>query len=258
MYNMEKLKMMSFLLGVSICLIMGLASQNALAQDEEPSMILSMTEFTIKPGHGTQFREGIKVWKECYLENEGDWNWNIWSRMQGEGNVYVLTSYMENWAAMDDRSDEAGRECQNLARNLINPNVEKATSNMARTIPSVSKTPGAANDVVNVLYFRVKNGTLFRETVSEVVSTIRDVEGEPRGYWYDGIGGDVNAPHYFLVTPYENFAAMDEQRDGVWTVVENEHGSDKSDELLTNFRESVDESWSYIYRRVADLSHPGN
>jgi hypothetical protein len=74
----------------------------AQAQDEEGSMILSATEFTIKPGHNTQFMEGVKAWKACYLEHEGEWTWNLWSRVQGEGNVYILASFMENWAEMDD------------------------------------------------------------------------------------------------------------------------------------------------------------
>lgn len=227
------------------------------AQAEEGSMILSLTEFTVKPGHNTQFMEGVKAWKECYLEHDGEWTWNTWSRVQGEGNVYVLSSFMENWAEMDDPSDEAGQACQNLARDLINTSIEKSTSNLARTVPSISGTPGTPLDVINVMFWRVKNASLFRATVDEVVSTIRTVEGEPRGFWYSGIGGDLNAPHYFVVTQYENFAAMDEDVDGVWTVVENELGPEKRAELQNNYRESVDQSWSYIFRRVADLSHLG-
>lgn len=240
------------------CILSGIFSAPvAQAQDDEDSMLLSMTEFVIKPGHTTQFMEGVKAWKECYLEHEGEWTWNMWSRVQGEGNVYALTSFMENWAEMDDTSDEAGQACQNLAVNLINPNVEKATRNMANTIPSLSRAPGGAMDVLNVRYWRLNNHNLFRETVSEVESTLVDAEGEPRGWWYSGIGGDLNAPHYFVVTPYENFAAMDNERDDVWTVVENEHGEDKREELQNNYRESVDETWAFIWRRMADLSHSG-
>jgi len=240
------------------CIFTGLISVPAAqAQAEEGSIILSATEFTVKPGHNTQFREGVKAWKACYLEHEGEWTWNIWSRVQGEGNVYILSSFMENWAEMDDPSDEAGQACQNLAVNLINPNIEKSNRNLFRTMPSMSRAPGGAMDVINVSYWRVTNGSLFRETVSEVVSTVRSVEGEPRGWWYSAIGGDLNAPHYFVVTPFENFAALDVQRDGVWTVVENQHGAEKREELQNKFRESVDQFWSYMFRRVADLSHGG-
>jgi hypothetical protein len=240
------------------CIFTGLfAIPVAQAQDEEGSMILSATEFTIKPGHNTQFREGVKAWKACYLEHEGEWTWNLWSRVQGEGNVYVLASFMENWAEMDDDSDEAGQACQNLAVNLINPNIEKSTRNLFRTIPSMSRAPGGAMDVINVTYWRVKNGSLFRETVSEIVSTKSSAEGESRGWWYSGFGGNLNAPHFFVVTPFENFAAMDIEREAVWTVVENELGADKRAELQHNYRESVDQNWSYMFRRVADLSHSG-
>jgi len=244
-----------FLIGI---LLPGMFSSTAQAQDDDDeSMILSMTEFVIKPGHTTQFTEGVKAWKECYLENGGDWTWNMWSRVQGEGTVFGLTSFMETWAEMDDASDEAGQACQNLAVNLINPNIEKATSNFARTIPDMSMTPDGAMDVINVMYWRVKNGSLFMETAGEVNSTMSNLEGEPRGFWYYGVGGDLNAPHYFVVTPYENFAAMDVSRDGPWEVVENVHGADKRAELQNNYREAVEVSWSYMYRRVADLSYSG-
>lgn len=243
-----------FLIGI---LLTGLFSTVAEAQDEDESMILSMTEFVVKPGHNTQFIEGVKAWKACYLENEGEWTWNMWSRVQGEGTVYGLTSFMENWAEMDDSSDPAGQACSNLAMNLINPNIESATRNFADTMPAISKAPGATMGMVGVTYWRVSNNSLFMNTVSEVISAIREAEGEPRGFWYDVVGGGLSAPHYFVVTPYENFAAMDNERDGVWTIVENELGEDRRAELQQNFMESVDQSWSYMWRLVADLSYSG-
>lgn len=244
--------------GAAICLILALASQNTWAQDNEESVIMSLTEFTIKPGHNTQFMEGVKTWKKCYLEHEGEWRWYMSRRVQGTGNVYALRSYMENWAEWDDPSDEAGQACQNLALNLINPNVEKATTHLSRSIPSISKQSGNGGGVVNVMNVRVKNGTLFMETVREVTSAIRNAEGDAREWWYSEIGGGPDAPHYSAVTPYENFAAMDEERDGVWTLVEKELGEEKRTELQSNFRESVDQMWSYMWRELPDLSHSGS
>jgi hypothetical protein len=255
---MEKLKIKISLFGAAICLISALASQNAWAQDNEESAIMSLTEFTIKPGHNTQFREGVKAWKECYLEHEGDGRWYMSSRIQGTGSVYSLRSYTENWAEWDDPADEAGQACQNLALNLINPNVESATTHLSRFIPSISKTSGGGGGVVKVMYVRVKNGTLWGETVREVTSALRDAEGDAREYWYSSIGGGPDAPHYSAVTTYENFAAMDEDRDGIWTVVENQLGEEKRAELQGNFRESVDQLWSYLWRELPDLSHSGS
>lgn len=244
---------------LAACILTGLFSATAVqAQDEDDSMILSMTEFVIKPGHTTQFREGVKAWKECYVENEGDWTWDMWSRVQGEGTVFGLTSFMENWAEMDDASDEAGQACSNLAMNLINPSVESANRNLSTNMPSMSRTPGDNMGLVSVTYWRVSNSSQFLETVAEITSAISEAEGEPRGYWYDVVGGGLTAPHYFVVGPYVNFAAMDNDRDGVWTVVENELGANRRAELQSNYRESVDQVWSYMWRHVADLSYAGS
>lgn len=225
---------------------------------EDNSMILSVTEFTIKPGHNTQFREGIKAWKSCYLENEGDWTWEVWSRIQGEGNVYALSSFMGSWAEMDDTSDEAGQACQNLAQNLINTSIETANRNFFRTMLSWSKSDAVPNNVINVTYWRVNNRTLFMETLDEIVAATVSAFGEPRGYWRDAVGGDLNAPHFYFVVPFENFAGMDAPWDTGLTVVENELGKSERDRIEANYLASVDETWSFMYRKVDDLSHSGN
>ncbi len=120
-------------------LIIGMTASTLLhvevrAQAEDGSIILSTMEFTVKPGHNSQFRNGIETWKKCYLENEGEWQWNLWQRVQGTGNVYVLSSNMDSWAEMDDGPDPAGRECRDIVRDLINPNIENGTMNMSRLL----------------------------------------------------------------------------------------------------------------------------
>ena len=72
-----------------------------VAQQNE-SILLNLSEITVKPGHNAQFIQGVKAWKECYLENNGEDKWNMWKRVQGEGNVYTMTSVMANWAEMDE------------------------------------------------------------------------------------------------------------------------------------------------------------
>jgi hypothetical protein len=231
-----------------------LAVNDAMAQDENPSRLLSMTEFTIKSGHNTQFRDGVSAWKTCYLEHGGEMEWNMWSRVQGEGTVYGLTSFMDLWAEMDE-SDEAGMACQSLAQSMITPHVERTVRNIARTIPDISKSSAAPMEAISVYYWQVNNDAKFRSTVASIQDARRKVEGEPRGYWYSLVGGDLNAADYFVVTPFANFAAMDEPRDGVWTVVEKAEGRETRDQLQADMRDSIDKSWSFMFRRVGDLSH---
>ncbi len=229
-------------------------SNRVQAQETERGFILSMTEFTIKPGHNNQFREGVKAWKACYLENEGEWTWNMWSRVNGEGNVYVLTSTMSNWAEMDE-TDESGMKCRDVARDLINPHVESAENNYLRFLPEHSKTYPNPDQVLWVTYWQTKNRLKFLEIVKEVTAETTKVEGAPRSFWYSVMGGGKDAADFLAATPFANFAAMDVERENVWTNYEKIFGKEKRDEMQSTFREITDVSWSYIYRLAVDLSH---
>ncbi len=225
------------------------------AQEDERGFILSLGESTIKPGHEAKFREGVKAWKACYLENGGDWTWTMWRRVQGEGTVYTLTSGMANWAEMDEGADEAGKKCRSLAIDLIQPHIKSSNYNLARSLPAWSKSESVENNVAWVTFWQVEHYPTFIATVNEVHDAMRTAEGDIRSYWYRGIGGGTDSFDYFAVTPFESFTAMDVERDGVWTVVEKTVGKEKRDQLQEDFRGSVKESWSYIYTRVKDLSH---
>lgn len=229
-------------------------SNGVQAQETERGFILSMTEFTVKPGHNNQFREGVKAWKACYLENEGEWTWNMWGRVNGEGNVYVLTSAMGNWAEMDE-TDEKGMKCRDIGRDLINPHVESSETNFARFRPELSKTYPNPDPVLWVTYWQVNNWTKFREIVKDVQDEMAKAEGSPRGFWYSVMGGSTATPDFFVATPFANFAAMDVERENVWTIYEKAKGKKKRDEMQAAWRETIDASWSYIYRLAADLSH---
>jgi hypothetical protein len=227
----------------------------AVSQSAATGPILSITEFTIKPGQNFQFREGVKAWKACYLENEGTWDWNVWSRVQGEGNVYALTSNMMNWAEMDE-TDEAGRSCRDISRDLISPHVQSATNYLSRLMPDYSRnTPFDSEDrLVWVTYWRVNNGVAFREVVSEVQDARRSLEGGLRGYFYGAQGGGPDDFHYMMVNPHKNFASLDEPFEGAWTVLEKAKGEEARNQAQETFRQSVDNAWSYIYTWVEDMS----
>jgi len=230
-------------------------SKVSYAQRQEGSVLLSITEFTIKPGHNTKFQEGIKAWKSCYIEKGGTMNWNMWSRLQGEGTVYALTSISQNWAEFD-KTDEAGRSCRDISRELINPHLESRNRNVALTMPANSNSNlwSAETKVVSVTYWTVNNNVKFMEAVNEVHNAFKEKEGNIRGYWYNNVGGGPDEFRYMAVTPYKNFAQMDEVRPSAWVVLESAKGKRHSDETRDAFIESVDKSWSYIFSLVEDLS----
>jgi hypothetical protein len=229
-------------------------SNKVQAQEIEKGFLLSMTEFTIKPGHDEQFREGIKAWKKCYIESKGDWTWSIWHRMNGEGNVYILTSRMANWAEMDE-TDEAGKNCLTIAREQINPHIETSEDNFARFMPDNSKAYPNADMVLWVTSWQVNNGTKFKEIVKLLTDATKQAEGSPRGYWYSLMGGSKDAADFFVATPFANFSAMDVDRDNVWDIYEKANGKESRNQLQAELRESVKDSWSYILKRDTELSH---
>ena len=222
---------------------------------EEPNgHLLSNFEMHVKAGHDDEFRAGIAEWKECYLEHGGTRAWNTWQRQHGQGMVYVVAFVLDRWADLDT-PEEASRKCQGVVMEKIMPPVypEKGTSSYARLLPEVSRnTP--VTDLVWISSFRTNDPRLMRRTIEQVVSAVIEAEGEPRGYWYRVQGGDAASADYFLMIPFENYAAMDESRTGVYEIVTNLRGEVESERLRADMHAAIDSRWSYLFRRVPDLS----
>lgn len=225
----------------------------AVAQVTE-SQILTMSELTIKQGHNEQFKAGVKMYKECYEKNNGTDSWNLWSRLQGEGTVYVLTGMVKNWTEFD-KDDEAGKACRDIVINMIMPHIEKNVYHLASTMPEMStKKVTPDRTVVWVTYFKVKNSTLFNATVKDVHNTLKAVEGDIRGSWYSFMGGAEDAPDYMVSTSYKNLAELDIEKEGVWKVMENKLGVKKAEQMRNDFRNSLDASWGYTYILNKEMS----
>lgn len=229
----------------------------SLGQSDPLGPLMSVTEFTIKPGHELQFQEGVKAWKECYLAEKGEWTWRVWERQQGEGSVYVLATDMPNWAEMD-KTDPVGKNCATLAISLINPHVEKATGHITRLLPAVSMSTPTTDEIITVGFYELhaSEGHKFLPAIREISASLTKAEGSVRGYWYSWVTMSPDSPNYHVVTPYKNFAAMDVSRDTVWEVYEKEHGKEKRDALQAQFRSSLKNVWSYQYKLNKEMSRP--
>lgn len=222
---------------------------------EKESQILQMFELKLKMNEGQKFQEGMKKWKDCYLENKGVDTWNVWNRIQGASGTVAVTMMMDKWAEMDKGPDEADNACQEIFRTDVFPYVESMERNIAMTMPELSKEPSTGNTVVWVTFFNTNNSTDFMEVVKEVSSTYREVKGEPLGYWYDFAGGAPDGADYMVSMPYKNFAGLDAEWDGPWDVYEQKNGKEKMTQMRKKFREAVIDSWAYMYKLNEDLSN---
>ncbi len=225
-----------------------------IAQEEE-TRILQMYELKVKMNEGDKFREGMKKWKDCYLENKGVDTWNVWNRVQGEYGTVAVTFLMDNWAELDEGPQDADTACQAIFRSDIFPYVESMQRNFATTMPEVSKSPTTGNKIVWVSFFNTNNSNDFTDVIKEVSSTYREATGEPLGYWYDFAGGSKDGADYMISIPYENFAGLDAEWDGPWEVYEENHGKEKMTKMRDKFRAALDDSWAYMYKLNDDLSN---
>ncbi|MGB5243791.1 MAG: hypothetical protein WBN19_09655 [Lutimonas sp.] len=224
-----------------------------LVAQNDDSRLLNMTQITVKFGHNDEFTQGVKQWKKCYMDNKGTEKYNVWRRVQGEGNVYVITGWLGKWADMD-KKDEASDKCNNVVKESIAPHMEGISYNIAETMPELSTTWDPTTTVVWVTYFKVNNGTVFNEVIKETSSAMTKIEGKTRGAWYDVMGGAPDMPHYFVSTPFKDYAAIDVERDGVWEVLEKATSKAKAESVRANFRSSVDSMWSYVFKLDEEMS----
>ncbi|WP_299225991.1 hypothetical protein [uncultured Psychroserpens sp.] len=224
----------------------------SIQAQEDNNFMLNLTEFTVKFGHDANFTDGVKKWNKCYKDNGGKNTWNVWNRVQGSGNVYVMASRMDSWAEMD-ASDPASKACSSIAYSSIIPHIESSSFSTTKYMPELSKNEGLGdNTLVWVYNFKVKNTLAFNEVVKDVVSTVKQKEGSNRGYWYSVIGG--NGADYFVSVPMKDFAALDTKIDSVWKIYESVHGAAKTKAAREKFSASLSDAWDYAYTLSKDLS----
>lgn len=251
-----KIFKMSALATSGLCAVVLLYSGQTNAQ-ETKGRILEMSAFTIKNGQGMAFANGTEQWVKCYGENGGKDVLNGWWEMNGDASVFVLTSMIPNFAALDDTGDDAGKACRHIAQNLILPYVESSTRGMMRHLPEWSSATMPESSVVWATSFKIKMGMgrTFRDVVKEVQELSGSKELMPHNHWYRAVGGGRDAADYMLVTHYDNFAGMDEEGKKVWEKVRAKLGDEAGYALQDKFTSCLEDSWSHIYKKAKDSSY---
>lgn len=241
-------------LALSACVLLG-GGTAALAQEEDDSYMLQITEVGVKIGHDSAFREAVKDYHACLEEHEDAGTWSTWSNVGGEGRQYHFVSRMDNWAEMDSPW-EAGKACWPEHEEHLTPHVESVSTHYARHMADWS---GEAEGytVVRLHHFRVDDNSDFRDAVSAITGIMKEAEYEHLGTWYQNIGNDSTEPDYFVVAHYDNFAALDEDRAGPYDTVVKAAGEERADELWEQFGDALRDDWEYftdMLRREDELS----
>jgi len=234
--------------------LMMASAQTTIAQENDRSYMLQITEVEAKIGHRSQFREGMEAYMACYEQNGGDRSWSTWNNVDGKGDTYHLVSRMDSWAELDT-PDEASRACWSTIEESVAPHVSSVSSSFARHLPDWSGETENYN-VVRLHKFRVGNAREFRENVGAITEILKDNDYDHLGVWYGVIGSDSSEPNYFVVESFDNFAAIDE-REGPYQALVNAVGEERADGLWNAFGDSLRDDGEYasdLLVRVPELS----
>lgn len=219
---------------------------------EDNGYYLSMSEFTLKTGHVKPFMEGAKAWRECYTKAGGTKPYNVWRRLQGDGQVVVLTSAYKDWQAFFSENTFA-KKCEKIVDEQIMPHMESTAFNMAGFMPKWSGDPNGTGSFVAVYNFKVADYELFESTVEAIEAAVKG-DGGPDSYWYYSMGGRGVAD-YFVVEEFADAEALDADDPGIWKRVETAAGAETKEKLQGDFMKSINEWWTYMYIHLEDLSY---
>jgi hypothetical protein len=106
-----------------------------------------------------------------------------------------------------------------------------------------------------VTYYKVGDEGDFSDVIKEVTSTMTEVEGDSRAYWYSLIGGDRDNADYMVSSLYGSYAELDVERDSPYEMYVKAKGEEKAKEISEMWESADVESWSYIWEFQPELSN---
>lgn len=225
----------------------------ALAQDDDGGDMGRIFIVEVKEGHGEEFREGIKAYFDCYGENGGKRNWNVYSAESGKMGRYAFTFGGHKWAAFDER-EEASEACSDVFEEQFLAHIGKAKGEFTRYMADQSNVKDGEYNVAWVINFEVNDGRRFVEAISKINEAAKEAEWGNYA-WYDVEAGGRHGADFFVVLLEENFAGFDADNDPLWKMVEGVHGKETAEKLRADLDETITDDWSDIWRRLPDLGH---
>jgi len=236
-----------------LCALLAITPVSSTLAQEETGPILTIYEVKVKHGHESKWRAAAKAWNQCYGENGGQASWNAWSRVQGEGNVFVFSVMADNWAEFGQQ-DAASRACREVFETQLTPHEDGEKTMLAQEMSGISDAWSENTKVVGVYNFTVDDSRTFTKVITEVSKAMQKTDNTVTLQWYEAMGGGEDEADYFVVANHADFASMDKDWTGPWEAVAAQHGKETAEEWRGMFADAVDDQWDYMYVREDDLS----
>ena len=241
------------LLALTVAIIVPLGT--ALAEEEKAKPtppIITLVEVQIKHGERMAWSEGVKAFKACYEEQGGEQHWWTWRRVGGKGTVYTVVLADANWAAFDE-DDEKMQPCYPIMMEKMMPHEVSVSETFVR--PNLDFSRPISGPVARVTGLMIDDYRAFMEVATVVNKTLKDENAGRPIEWLEPQIGAADDPDWYLVSRYENWAAMDVEVEGIWKVMERVHGEEKTAEMRAKVTAAIAGSDSYLYELSPGLSH---
>ncbi|MDX1626867.1 MAG: hypothetical protein R3323_10160 [Wenzhouxiangellaceae bacterium] len=220
--------------------------------------MLAIHHVHVKVGDMPAFREGMKAYVECYAENGGEDGFSVWQALDGDRTGFHIVGRFDAWAEFGEE-DPTDEKCwgNDEIRKGVFDHMSSWETMYAKRMPAWS---GDASNysIVKLHNFRVDEGSDFRALVGEITGYMSEAEYAHQGTWYDVQGGRYWDPDYFVVEHFENFAAMDADRQGAYGVVREAVGEERADQLWEDFGDTLEEEggyWSFTLVRQGEMGY---
>ena len=234
----------------------------ALAQTQ-PGRIAQIGAQVPKPGAAAQYEAGRKKHMQFHKQQNDAWAWHTWQVTTGDSTgVYITGSFSHQWKDFDGRDQFQQVDSVDFDANIA-PSLAKSETSYWTFRPDLSRLKSEGNfdaPMLTVTHFYLNPEGLptFLDSVKRINQGIDKAKyPAPPGWWYQLANGG-EGPHFVLVTPRANWAAMEGPEKTLDTAMEEAFGKPDGTALMSNIRKAIRRTYTELLEHRADLSYmPG-
>ncbi len=245
---------------VSVLLLTGVAATRA-ADMEQASVMRDYTD-VVAPADQQAYEAGVKSYNKCLAEHGVKYSWTAWTHETGDTYQYSYVTDPLSWATFDELHEQA-RPCNAIWQRDANPHLKGETSAFMQVKPELSYTKEdevTSAPVLEITYFKLQRGheanVAFTAAIRKIAAAAAKSNWSNHYTVMQIMDADRGAPDFAVVSYSRNWAEFGKDPEQpLWKMVEAEYGKDAGMAIRKSLNSAVEESWSHIDHRSAELTY---
>jgi len=230
----------------------------AQAANKKAESVRTIYIVDVQPAHDQVFTDGVKEWIGCRKKNGATMGFNAYEPLTGVLGQYVFTGEYGSWGDLD-RKDPSSKLCSALFMSKVSPNMERVRAVLTRADGPASYWKNTKHEykMFSVTDYWVKPGMYktWKNIFIEVAKAAR--KADYKTFWFaeDVVSGGRGAPHVTVISPYDSWADMGNDRDGNFrAMLVKTLGKSKTAKLYKQFRDATSKRVNQVWVRNEKLS----